>query len=188
MKRKVFVVLAFLGVVLAPVGGLFGKADHAGWVGAVGMAVGGIAFPFAVTLVSRRLWPLFAGLLAGLFAVLAGMFFAPSLWLKVDAETLTGCEVVDERTVTSTKSPSTTVSTVDCAGERFEIVPFTSSSEFVGKVGSETTLLVDRTGLLKPVRPSDVESAAVWVVPLAVLLQLALVVVVLRLPPPKEEK
>ncbi|GAA3844225.1 hypothetical protein GCM10022243_08270 [Saccharothrix violaceirubra] len=179
MNRKVYIGLALLGVVLVPAAGVLSKSEHFGWSGQVGLAYGATVFPVALFMISRRVWPAVVGFVVGIVVGQVGLAFGLPLWLDLNAGTVSDCRVVEQRALSPRVGD--VVTTVDCAGERFEIVPFRETSAYAVQVGSTTDLVVDRTGLIQPLLSFDVRPGEVtWPLPVAAVLPLALVLLSLR--------
>lgn len=139
------------------------------WVGAVllGLGVAGLLIG------ALWLW----GSVLSFFATIAVLtvvlgttaLHGPPLWLSAFGESRTDCQVLDAKLVKSTKSPSRTIYTVQCGDRRIEYEPYQTVSEYIGDVGERTSLVFDRTGLMDPLRPSDLTDTARWAVPGAAL-------------------
>lgn len=162
MSRKWFVALAVLCVLATPIGGLLYHADNP--VGMVLLFGGMLALPVVVGLLTKRFGLAVVAFAVSVVGMVVGIQFAAPTWMAFAGEVLPSCEVVGKRTVQQRTAPSYEVSEVDCGGRALDYRPLVSSSEPIGKVGARTSLVADRTGVLPPVRPSDVTAVAPWAV------------------------
>ncbi|GGP69572.1 hypothetical protein GCM10010185_48040 [Saccharothrix coeruleofusca] len=173
--------MAVLCALATPVGGLLYNSDNP--VGPPVLFGGMLGFPVVVGLLTKRPALGAVAFVISCVSMIVGIQHAAPAWMVFNGEVLTSCQVVDKRAVKQRTAPSYSVSVVDCGGRRFDYQPLSSTSEPIGKVGASTSIVVDRTGPLRPVRPSDVTPVAPWTVAGTTLFALLFVAFCVTRPP-----
>lgn len=154
---------------LLPGGFLLGAASLR-WLGIALVVVGFFTLLLTVMTLWKGVSAFFGAVAVAVVVIGTSVVQGHPLWLSAFGETRTDCRVLDSRHVRSSSSASYTVHTVQCGDLRIEYEPYQTASEHIGDVGEETSLVFDRTGLMNPVRPSDVSGASWWPVPAGLLL------------------
>ncbi|GGP69580.1 hypothetical protein [Saccharothrix coeruleofusca] len=172
MKKPWRVTVAVVGLFAGMASPLLKAAGSADWLAMVTLGMALVALFLGVL----KLWSSPVACLGWLLMTIASIgvsaVFTQPLWMSVFGEVRTDCQVIDEWEVERDRAPSYDVSKVRCGDRVVSYKPYQSASEYIGDVGERTSLVFDRTGLINPVRPSDLTTTGAWALPGVALLGL----------------
>ncbi|MFD0202083.1 MULTISPECIES: hypothetical protein [Saccharothrix] len=171
MTKKRAVALSIAGLFSAMFAGFLFNSAGLFWLGVVLFVLGMAGLLIGAMWLWRSVLAFFATIAVLTVLLVTTSANGPRLWFSAFGELRTDCQVLDATVVTRTKSSSYTVYTVQCGDRRIDYEPY-RGSEYIGDVGERTSLMFDRTGLMKPLRSSGITGADRWAVPGAVLLGL----------------